>query len=479
MKHIYLFLFSLLILQACEEGNPLENMPPDTRIFLDEITLEGANRLNSVVKLHWLGEDQDGYISGYEVSQDAQNWGFTERTDSTFRFDIPLGSDTTDINFYIRSIDNKGAVDPEPAFLRVPIKNTPPTAKLDTVNLIPTVVYSAWSIFYRVDDLDGFETLDSSFIKINDGSWYPLDKNIDFLSFVPTASEQEGVQDGLVYVGLDARLQTKPIEGLIVGGENQIYLRNRDISGSFSEIDSSTIFIIRKRESDLLVIDAHGASAPDAVYFPILDKVYPGYDLLNLRDELPPYWAPTFELILKEYDKLFWYSDGAELDALGEQLLMEVAANQIQGYLNDGGKLFMSARFPNSFNDPGQKGTSQVFAFSPMDSLSSSTGQARIPSDSKVFPIADFGTAYDTLTAGSFLTGVDVFYPKDPANVMFEAELVSTGGWTGPSSIIARGLFTNGQSNQIFVGVELHKLNGAPLALENFFSQVLNVEFDW
>lgn len=478
MKKI-LFISFLALLFACEEGTPFENLSPDTKIFLDEIKLEGQNRLNSVVKLHWFGEDQDGYITGYELSFDGANWVSTQSTDSTFRFDISVGSDTSDIDFFVRAIDNNQVADPEPAYLRVPIKNTAPTALLDTVNVVPDTVFAAWSIFYSIDDIDGFETLDSTFIKINDGAWYPIDKNIEFLTFTPTASDQVGIQEGFVYSGLDARIQNRKIQGLNVGGNNQLYLRNKDISGTFSKTDSTKIFYLRQRESDLLVIDAHGADAANAVYFPILDQVYPGYDYLNLRAELPPFWAPTFTFILKEYDKVLWYSDGAELAAIGQQMLMEIAANQIQSYLNDGGKLFMTARFPSSFNDPNQKGQSLVFGFTPMDSLSSSSGQARIPTGNFAVPLGSFAAGYDTLVASSFLTGVDVFYPKDPANAIYEADIVSAGGWTGPRTVVARSLFTNGNTNQVFVGVELHKLNDNLPALTSFFTQVLTVEFDW
>ncbi|MDW3649770.1 MAG: hypothetical protein R8P61_22050 [Bacteroidia bacterium] len=477
MKRILLILLPI-VLFACEEGTPFENMAPDTKIFLDEIKLEGDDRLNSVVKLHWIGEDQDGYVTGYELSFDNQSWSPTARTDSTFRFDIPLGSDTTDIDFYVRAIDDKGDMDPEPAFLRVPIKNTPPTALLDTINVIPDVVYSVWSIFYTVDDLDGFETLDSSFIRLNNGPWYAVDRNINFLTFVPVNSDQEGVQQAKVFTGLDARLQEKLIDGVNVGGPNRLYLRNRDISGSFSELDSTKEFSLRKRNSDLLVIDAHGANAANTVYFPILDQVYPGYDYLDLQTEIPPFWAPTFGFILSEYDKVFWYSDGDDNLLQSQQLLMEISANQIQTYLNDGGKLLMSARLPVSFNDPAQKGSSLVFAFTPMDSLSSSSGQARIARDAKVFPTAAFAE-YDTLVASGFIAGVDAFYPKDPANAMFEGELLAVSGWVGPPTIIAKSLFTNGQTNQVFVGVELHRLNQDLPALESFFDRVLNIEFNW
>ena len=143
-----LFILLMASLWACDTGEKLGNQPPETRIFLEEINLTGENRLNSVVRLHWTGEDIDGYITGFELSLDGQQWHFTTNTDSTFRFDLQVGTDTTDISFWVRALDNEDERDPEPAFLLVPIKNSPPTARFDTLNVVPDTVYSAWSVLY-------------------------------------------------------------------------------------------------------------------------------------------------------------------------------------------------------------------------------------------------------------------------------------------------------------------------------------------
>ena len=476
-----LFLLIITGLWACDTGEKLANQPPDTRIFLQEINLEGEARLNSVVLLHWTGEDVDGYITGYELSLDGQQWEFTTDTDSTFRFELQPGSDTTDISFWVRAIDNEDERDPDPANLIVPIKNSPPTARFDTLKLVPDVVYSVWSILWSVDDLDGIETIDSTFIKLNDGPWFGLASNIDFLTFLPENPDVEGDQGVSVFKGSDAEPIAGTISGLKVGQENRMYLRSRDKVGVFSKIDTSKVFFVRKKESDLLVVDAYGSNVPDDVYFNILDEVYPDYDVLNLRAAFPPFWEPTFGLLLNLYDKIFWYSDGAEINSLGQRLLMEVAAIQIQEYLNQGGKLFATVRFPSSFNDPASRAQSLIFGFSPIDSLASTTIQARLPKDSLIFPIGDFASRYSGLASTSIIPGVDPFYPKDPANDMFRAIIVpSSGGtWTGPNTLAARTLYSNGRTNQVFFSLELHRLNKDMTAMKNLFEEVLTVEFDW
>ena len=64
----------------------------------------------------------DNYVKGFEISFDKKSWFFTKRQDSTFKFTIAENIDTSDIKFYIRSIDNLDLADPEPDFLNIPIR---------------------------------------------------------------------------------------------------------------------------------------------------------------------------------------------------------------------------------------------------------------------------------------------------------------------------------------------------------------------
>lgn len=469
----------MLLLLACKEGERLENQAPDTWIFVDAINLSGENRLNSLVKLHWFGEDVDGYVNGYEISLDQQNWDLVQRQDSTFRFSLAPDSDTTDIDFWVRAVDNLGLADPSPAYLKVPIRNSPPTVALDTVNTIPDTVQGVFSVQWSLSDIDGEETLDTVFVRLNEGPWLPLNRDVRFLTFIPQAAGTLGAQPAEVLTGIQARPVATPIQDLRVGAENQLLVRARDLTGAFSEVDSSNVFFVKPQRGDLLVVDAHGTAGPDGVYFPILDEVYPAYDYLNLRDNFPPFWEPTFAKLLQQYDKVFWYSDGTEYSILGEQQLMEIASAQIQEYLNTRGKLLVSTKFASTFFDPSANFRSTIFDFSPMDSLSSSSGQARIVRNAKVMPLPGFAENLDTLISSAFITGADPFYAKNAINDMLTAELTPVGGWTGPSTVAGSTVFTNGEVNQVFCTLELNLLNGDPEALKTFFDYVLNDLFDW
>ena len=469
-----------LFFWACDKGEALPNQAPDTKIFVDEIKLSGDDRLNSFVRLHWLGEDLDGYVAGYELSFDSQNWFYTTQTDSLFRLDLPLGADSTDIDFFARSIDNEGLADQDPAYLKIPIKNSPPIALFDTLKTIPDTVLGAWSVLWSTTDLDGLETLDSVYLKINDGQWYPLDARINFVSLIPENPTQPGLQNLQLFAGLISELQAEPLTGVLVGEMNRMYLRARDIAGTFSETDSSTAFFLRQQMGDLLVIDAHSDPAPDPVYESILETVYPNRDRYDLVGNIPPFWEPTFEMLLNQYDKIFWYGDDGEIQ---EQLLLEIASAPIQEYLNAGGKLFLTAKFPSSLtDDPETANQSPIFGFSPMDSLSTAPGQARIKSDtavSNVFPKDKFSMDYPPLFVSQNIISADPFYSKDTLQDIYTANLIPVSGWFGPSTVCGRTFFDNGETNQVFWSVELHRLDSDRAALEQVFSQVLLEEFNW
>ncbi len=476
------FLLSIFFWVACEEDRLFDNLPPDTQVFLEEINLSGLDRLNSIVRLHWSGEDQDGFVIGYEWSLDQVRWSFTSTQDSTFRFDITEGQDSADITFYIRAIDNDSLPDPSPALLTIPIINSPPSIALDSTNFIPDTVFSVFSTGWVADDLDGITTLDSIFIKINDGPWLSLSRQTNFITIVPEDPDIIGTQDGRIFSGLEAAELSFSIPGLRVGGDNQLMVKVRDITGAESEVDSTNVFYVRPQSGDLLLIDVHRDRDADAFYQTTLNDVYPNYDLRDLLADPPTFFDPTFRLFLSLYDKVVWYSEGEEQSDFGQRLLMDVAAPQIQSFLNEGGKLFASTRFPSSFLEP-DAALSLIFDFSPIDSFSTQSGQGRLGRADTIRAVSTAFMELPTLitNSGAVISGVDPFFPKNAFDALYEADILAAGGnpWTGPRTIAARSTFRNGRTNQVFFSVELHKLNEDGEALREFVRFVLVEEFEW
>jgi hypothetical protein len=463
---------------ACDPGQLAGNQPPDTSFFLDGVGLDSA-RLTTVVQMHWLGTDPDGYVEGYELSVDGGDWFFTQRTDSTFRFDIEAGSLDADVDLRVRAIDNLGAADPEPAQLTLPVRNTPPTARFNPEVAIPDTAYSVLSFTWSVADLEGVETIDSVFLRINEGDWYYLSPGASFATLLSSDTRTPGVQPAQLLLGSEARPMDELLTGLNNGGRNRLYLQARDLSGAFSEVDTSAEFFLQPQRSDLLIVNAHQRREAVAFTRSMFDEVAQGdYDWLDLRASLPSFWEPTFSLYLRLYDRIYWFGDGQPISGQGETYILEQAANGFQAYLNEGKKLMMSTPFNPVFNDPERQAQSLIFDFSPADSLSTAEGQARLPRQAAVYgqgPWSDL----DTLRASAFLTGVDPFYAKSADNALAQAALTPVGGWTGPSVVAARSTFSNNETNQVFFSVEIHLLDGDPTALRGWFERIFNQDFNW
>ncbi|MFN8396463.1 MAG: hypothetical protein U0176_17700 [Bacteroidia bacterium] len=479
MKHRILPILAalMLLVVACDKGEKLPNVAPDTRIALESIHLTGEDRLRSEVTLNWFGTDEDGWVTGYEISFDGTNWQGVDVQDSTFKFNLSVGSDTTDINFYVRSLDNEGDYDPTPAYLLVPIRNSAPTARFDSVQTIPDTSFIVTTIFLDVQDLDGEDNVDSIFLKFNNGAWFPLAKDVRTITVVPDNPVANGATTAKCYLGASATLAAGTLTGVNLNGDNVCYVKARDIALAESVEDTSKTFFIKHKSSDLLVIDAHpgGTSpTPEEVYAQTLDLVEPNADRIDLRVNnglnVPRLWSPTFSTFINFYDRIFWYSDGSDAGVT----LLEDASGALQGYLNQGGKILMNLSFPNTFDN-----NSVLQEYTPLDSVSTSPGSARLPTGNMVMPTAAFDATYDSLEASVFLGRATPIYVKSTAEIMYTGDFTISGGWVGPDNVIARSINGSGHTNLVLASVELHVLFGQPTNLQNFFNQVLLNEFNW
>lgn len=477
----WIFVLSALALFSCKKDNPNANQAPDSSIFLKEIHLDGNDRLKSQIELYWSGSDVDGKVVAYEISFDNVNWHYTTSSDSLFKLSLIPGQDTLDVDFYVRAIDDKGAKDPTPAYLRIPIKNTPPTLGIDSTTAISDSVNAVLSLGWYYDDPDGDDDIQKVYMKINNGNWYELDRTKTFMTIVPENPKQAGTGNAKLYLGTDAQLQTNLIDGLILDDTNKIYMFCQDFAGTSSDTVVSKTFYLRKQNSDFLVIDSYDGSL--SAYPPL--NVYPGifsnlamnYDYLNFNnaDNVPKFWKPTFELYIKLYQQVFWYSD-AKVDGDG-QMMLEKASFAIQDYLNAGGKIMITAKLPSAID-----GSSPFIQISPADSISQSSANIRIMTNAKVHPDPTHAASYPTLTSAAVLTGVRTQFTNASAQNFFTADTVTLGTWTGnqPTNIIAsKAVNGSGNVNFIFWSTELHYFNQEPDSLQTYFQKVFTNEFNW
>lgn len=473
--HHGIFIVGLMAIAAvaCKKGSAVDNLPPDTKISLDRINLSGENRLNSLLSLHWWGADPDGVVAGYEISLDNETWDFTERQDSTFLFSITSGSDTVDIDLWIRAIDLDGAVDPSPAYLKIPLRNTPPEAYFNKTLIPNDTAFRLVSLTWSLSDLDGIATIQSVELKVNDGEWVEISPLETVACLVPQQPSASGQVVCNVFNSNSVKLSD--IQGLQLNQKNSFYIRATDIAGSKSKIDTIADLYVQRKTNDLLVIGAVG-SAANGFYATNLDAVGAAYDFIDFTREnaknQPRIWSPTLGHLLGMYDRVLINSNeqsfkNAQTNA--EDILLELASTAILSYTENGGKLWISSSFPNAFSTG-----SALFGILPIDSFSTSAGQARFPIDS--LAIGQLG--YPDLTCSAFISGLDPFYPSSDAQQIYQAQLTKNNGWEGPKVVGVRRQIS-GKTSFVFHSIELHKVNNDALGMEQLFAKILNDEFNW
>lgn len=489
-RSTYYLLFGLFPFLGCDKGEPLPNQNPQTSIFLDEINLTGKDRLTSVVRVFWSGTDQDGYIQGFEISFDQQQWSFTTEYDSTFRFVLGQGGDTADIDLYVRSVDNQGLVDETPAYLKIPIKNTPPKVDfLDDFQPVDTT-NTVFSLIWEATDLDGDETIDSTYIKFNDGPWTALSRNANAIRVVPADPMATGPADARVFTSFTSAPsytvnfeQEEPMlfEGLVLNGSNTVYIQVRDKAGSDSPPDTSSTFFLKPQTSNFLMIESHvGGNAVGGVYKDAFDQNARDYDFIDLfdnnADEDIRYWNFNFRLLLDLYDRALWYS-GQETFSSGV-LLLEIGMFPVVEYLNDGGKIMITTYITGDIQN-----TSALFNLTPMDSISprEGTNQARYFAGDIAWPdSADPDLSdYSQLICSSTILNAAPYYRNPQARSFYIAPATGTGNWSGPDQIGAYFENLDGNPNFFFFSVELHLFYGDQAALADMLNRVIDQEFDW
>lgn len=160
-----LVLLGLLAACSSDDDEFIPNELPDTRIIIaPSSTLPVSYR----VEFAWLGSDPDGLIDAYDwrISDDGANgivdvgdtlglpWQRTVRSDSLFDASAELDSFPPDVEnpvitdpidfrwwqnhtFWVRAVDQKGAVDPTPASSRFTATTTAPTIAIDIPTDLP------------------------------------------------------------------------------------------------------------------------------------------------------------------------------------------------------------------------------------------------------------------------------------------------------------------------------------------------------
>lgn len=465
---------------SCDRGEAIDNRAPETHLAVKSIERSGPDRLNSKVNMSWYGTDIDGYVTGYELSLDGQNWKYSQSQDSTFLFAIPAGSDTADITLYVRAIDNLGAKDESPASLIFPLKNAPPIAEIEHSSQSLGNALGVLTYRWSASDPDGNETIAGAEIRFNNGTWYPIDPKQSMLTFVlePDQGGGMGTTASLFY-GNALQATQSGLDGLVENAANILQVRIQDIAGAQSAVDSALSVQVSRPSSDLLFVSGQ-TSAVTAQYKGWLDALSLTYDVLDLNansgESRPYFWNPTFRHILSQYSRVLTVtnSDNALDPVTGAtQPLLAHMAQALQSFTSQGGKLMTSTAFgPNTDFSP------FVGSF-PMDGIVTSSGQVRLVPDSALVP--QVSGSYPDLHPASILIGISPLVPSADAELFYRAQLTKLSGWQGDNVVGVRRKYLGNPAhiNEVFFSIELHRVASSSSDMEDLLEQILVYDFNW
>lgn len=496
MKNKIIILFGLILyvvfLISCselpEEKN-IENYPPSTKIFL--IPDSVISRQPSKIRLYWMGDDSDGLVIGYYISFDSVNWSFTTNNDSTFY--LKIGAKDTVYKFYVAAVDNYGNgvydnailrnginfgpepfidangngireasekfydignIDPNPAKLVLPIKNSAPEISLPKDYSLPDSSFPAITIMLNVSDIDGNETISTIKIALNDTSNFvslPGSVRLLCLRADKNTLDMPNPLMEILINGLENLVYDQKLSGLKLNDFNRIYVRAEDIAGAKSKLlmipsDTDKKWKVKKPNRKILIIDDYKLTDDAEDFYKtqfdnLTDstsgvKGQGNYDIIDLQRTNLPYLSVTFYETMKLYETVFWYTDNNPT--------IDLAASVTQKYIAKGGKIFFSFQLPQTFD------RNLMLGFLPIDSLSARSIDFVFP-NTLVIPNE---TNFPTLKLKSSVARVRIFYPNPAgAQKMYNLNLAQPPG----EKTIA---FMSGDSKLFFIGLPLNRIDG-------------------
>lgn len=504
-----LVLLIIFTFQFCSEtinDNLSPNSAPDTFLFLypDDDISQQPSRL----QVHWWGDDPDGLINGFYFKWEGldNNWTFTTKNDSLFS--LPIGSADTTFKFLVSAADNNGngiydnsvfqngidygpepfvdsdsngiwnngeefidigLIDPSPAERDFPIKNSAPVVEWSEASSLPLESFPVTTIGWSATDTDGDESITEVQIALNDTSGFvTLAGNVRLVTLrVVDVNAAEPEMEVLINADENDILQEN-LANLKLDANNRIYLRAKDISGSYSEIialpDTSRNWFVKKPKGELLIVDDYdGGESAEDFYKEKFDNIRSGqlvnnYDVIDLENSSLPYPNISFLETMKLFKYVFWYSDSSPD--------LTFANIVTQKFINNGGKIFYSMTFEEASDDFGFD-LPTIQNFLPVDALGEEEPVPFLLRGASVLPsTADPG--YPQLETTATIGFVRTFVPSVTATEVYDI---------ASDQINGNIAFMDNSKNLFFIGLPLNSSDGIEGSVEQLLEKVLFEEF--
>jgi len=499
---ISIFSFALIILNSCKEeivNNPVGNKPPNTSLtlFPDSTIAPQPSRL----KVAWWGDDSDGLIVGFYYSWDGNSWTFTDKNE--ILFSLQIGAVDTTYLFRVSAVDNGGngvydnnlfqngmdfgpepfidanndgnynpgekfydigLIDPTPASLDFPLKNTAPTIEWNTLSTLPETSFPVMSFGWNADDLDGVNTILKINIALNDtnsSNIIALDGSVRTVTLRTKDFSSSNPLMEILIEGVESNIFSEKLPGLKLDDLNKIYVQAVDISGAKSDFitlpDTGKTWFVKKPKGTILIMDDYITidGAPE-FYDSMMDSLglankFDTYDLLSQK---PPYTSVTFLQTLKLFKYVLWYSDNNPS--------LDLAASSVQKYIDAGGKIAFSMQFPQTV-DP-----ALLQSFLPINPDSIYSKTSLLPNTIVSADTTTNSEYPNLITTGSLFRIKSFYLNPNGAIPVYYFPNNEVKGFIG---------FFNNTKSLFFYGLPFNKSNGGAANVKTLLSKIFFEDF--
>lgn len=510
--NIAIILLLIIALVSCTEtGNEPrnENLPPDTEIFLFPDNPDSINQQKSRLQVHWWGEDPDGAVLGYYFRWLglSTEWSFTSSNDSLFS--LPIGSADTTYIIEVMAVDiegNKkydnsviwngedigsepfidangnsiwdegenyfdiGMIDPTPASMKFPIKNSSPEVEWNKESVIPEETFPVITVAWDATDLDGDESIVSIDLAINDLNLaVELPGNTRLVTLrIKDVNATEPEFEILINGSVD-NIYDKTLKGLKLDDFNRLFVKATDISGSSSEVqslpDTSRTWFIKKPKGELLIIDdyANGNDA-EVFYNDLFSEIDNGsyiekFDVMDIEKTQLPFANITFLETMKLFKYIYWYSDSSPS--------LELTSSVTQKYIIGGGKIGYSMTIQES-SSSFEFDLATIQSFLPIEDFGEDKPVSFLFPGANIIPTTDF-TEYPQLRTASTISYVRTYFPS--ALTAKGIQNLSNNTINGTISLI------NNDKELFFIGLPLHQSDAIEGSVKALIEKVFIDEF--
>ena len=502
LKLIFYF-FLLFLISSCVKdvtNNPIGNQPPHTGVFLypDSTISSQPSKIN----VHWWGDDPDGFVVGYYFSWDGINWEFTSSNDSLFA--LQIGAKDTNYTFRVSAVDDGGngvydnnitqngidygpepftdrnsnsvrdngesfidigLIDPNPALINFPIKNSAPIVEWNQLTVLPDTSFPVMSFGWDATDIDGDATIQNINVVLNDttvaSNIVSLNGSVRNISIRTNNFASSTANMDILIGGLESNIASQKLPGLILNGNNKLYVQAVDISGAKSNFISlpgeGNTWYVKKPKGKLLIVDDYitfdNATSFYTSMFNDSLNLKDKYDVYDFHNQTPPYLNVTFSLTLKLFKYVYWYTDNSPS--------LDLLSATTQNYIDAGGKIAFSMQFPQAVD------LAVLQSFLPIksdsgDSKNNLVGGTHISSDTTQ-------PAYPNLQLSTSIFRVKSFYLNPLGGIpIYYFPNKELKGYIG---------FTDLEKKLFFIGVPLHKANGGNSNVKSLLHKVFFEDF--